>query len=129
MGSWVCCSFFVLFCFVWPMFGCDLKKSGVAIWTYSNIKRQQAVFVMDYASINTRCQYCIIISPKHLPFSMKADVLWQTLFLLLLLFVRCSVEKNEREQSLQCLLQILHHYNVMHLSDAALTFYHLWKSL
>lgn len=105
---------FVLFCVanIWMWF----KKSGVAIWTYSNIKRQQAVFVMDYASINTRCQYCIIISPKHLPFSMKADVLWQTLFLLLLLFVRCSVEKNEREQSLQCLLQILHHYNVLHLS-------------
>lgn len=90
--------------------------SGVTVGTYSNIKRQKAVFITGYATLNTRCQHCIIISPKSLPFLLKADGIVENIFIIIIIICQVLRRKNESEQSLQCLLQILHHYNVLHLS-------------
>lgn len=65
-----------------------------------------------YWAINTRCQCCITIS--SLPFLIKANA-EVTPFFFFFFSHRCWVC---REQSLQCLLQILHHYNAMHLSSS-----------
>lgn len=35
---------------------------------------------MGYVTINTRCQYCIILGPKRLHFLLKADSIKKYLF-------------------------------------------------
>ncbi len=60
----------------------DGIKSCIIIGTYSNIKRQKVIFIMGYVTINTRCQYCIILGPKRLHFLLKADSIKKYLFYL-----------------------------------------------
>lgn len=77
---------------------------------------------MSCASNNTRCQCCIIISPIQIPFLIKTNAnvvdFQGSLSLSFSLNYQPLIRgKNDREQSLLCLLQIFRHYTVLHLSS------------